>query len=71
MALNYFEHFLVIVSAADGCVLMNAFTSLDGVPVGIASSAAGFKSLQSLQEKSISQKNEEKTIIYSYYQKLI
>ena len=46
MALNYFEHFLAFVSAVGGCVLMYAFTSLDGVPVGIASSEAGSKSLQ-------------------------
>lgn len=74
MALNYFEHFLSFVSAIVGCVLMYAFTSLDGVPVGIASSAAGSKSLQSLREKSLSQlskKRGKNTIIYRYYQKLI
>ena len=41
--LNYFEHFLVFVSAVSGSVLISVFSSLVGVPVGIASSAVGFK----------------------------
>ena len=37
--LNYFEHFLVFVSAVSGCFSISVFASLVGVPVGIASSA--------------------------------
>ena len=40
-ALHYFEHFLVFVSTVSRCVSISAFTSLVGVPVGIASSAIG------------------------------
>ena len=42
-ALNYFEHFLVFISAVSGCVLISAFASSVGIPVGITSSALGFK----------------------------
>ena len=41
--LNYFEHFLVFVSALSGCVSNFVFASLVGIPVGIASSAVGVK----------------------------
>ena len=42
-ALNYFQHFLIFISAVSGCVSIFAFASLAGVPVGIASSAARIK----------------------------
>ena len=42
-ALNFFEHFLVFASSVSGCVLISAFGSLVGVPVGTASSAVGLK----------------------------
>ena len=42
-ALNYFDHFLVFVSAVRNCVSTSAFASLVDVPVGIASSAVGLK----------------------------
>ena len=35
-ALNYFEHFLVFVSAVSVCVSIPAFALLIGVPVAIA-----------------------------------
>ena len=41
--LNYFEHFLVFVSAVNFCVSISAFASLVGVPVCIATSAIGIK----------------------------
>ena len=41
--LNYFEYFLVIVSVVSGSVSISEFASLVGAPVGIASSAVGFK----------------------------
>ena len=44
MVLNYFEHFLVFVSAVSGCVSISAFASLVGVPKAIiVSSAVGLK----------------------------
>ena len=42
-ALNYFEHFLVFISAVSGCASIFEFTSLVDVSVGIASSAAKIK----------------------------
>ena len=42
-ALNYFEHFLVFVSALSGSVSISAFVSLVGFPVGIASCGVGLK----------------------------
>ena len=42
-SLNYFEHFPVFVSTVSGCVLVSAFASLVGVPVGIMSSAVEIK----------------------------
>ena len=42
-ALNYFEHFLVFVSAVSGCVSFSSFASLVGVPVGITSSTRRIK----------------------------
>ena len=32
--LNYFENFLVFISAASGCVSISTFASLVGAPVG-------------------------------------
>ena len=37
--LNYFEHFLVFVSAVNVCVSISEFVSVIGVPVGITGSA--------------------------------
>ena len=45
-ALNYFERFLVSVSASGGFVSVSAFGSLIGVPVGIGSFAVGVKLLE-------------------------
>ena len=41
--LNYIEHLLFLASAVPGCVLISVFASLVSIPVGIMSSAAGFK----------------------------
>ena len=41
--LNYFENFLVFVSAIIGCVSVSAFASLVGVSVDMASFAVGLK----------------------------
>ena len=38
--LKYFEHFFVFISAVSDCVLISAFASLVGVPVGIGSSTS-------------------------------
>ena len=43
-ALNYFQHFLVFISAVGGCVSISAFASLIGdVPIVITSSELGLK----------------------------
>ena len=42
-ALNYFEHFLVFVSAVGNCVSVFVFASLLDVPASIAISAVGLK----------------------------
>ena len=42
MALNYFEHFLIFVSAVSGCVSIPEFVSLVSVSVGIAISVVEF-----------------------------
>ena len=42
-SLNYFESFLVSVSAVSRCVSISAFTSLVGVFVGTANFAVGLK----------------------------
>ena len=39
--LNYIEHFLILVSTITECILISAFASLIGVPIGIMSSATG------------------------------
>ena len=38
-ALNYFEDFLIFVSAVGDCVSISAFASLVGVSVGITNSS--------------------------------
>ena len=40
---NYFEHFLIFISAVIGCVSISVFASLIDVCVGITSSALGLK----------------------------
>ena len=42
--LNYIEHFLISVSAINGCISIPAFASLFGFLIGIASSVVGLKS---------------------------
>ena len=41
--LNYFEYFLIFVSAVSGCASISAFASLVGFPLGITSSVAELK----------------------------
>ena len=41
--LNYIEHFLILASTINGCISISAFSSLIGIPIGIASSAIGLK----------------------------
>ena len=42
-ALNYIEHFLILVSAMTGCILISDFASLLGIPIEITNSAVGLK----------------------------
>ena len=42
-ALNFFEHFLIFISAVIGCVSISAFASLILVPACITVSAIGLK----------------------------
>ena len=39
--LNYIEHFLILAFTITGCILVSAFASLLGIPIGIASSVIG------------------------------
>ena len=41
--LNYFYHSLIVISTITGCVSISAFASIVSIPVGITSSANGFK----------------------------
>ena len=41
--LNYIEHFLILPSTITRCISISAFASLIGIPIGITSSAIGFK----------------------------
>ena len=50
-ALNYFQHFLVLVSAVSECISISTFASLVGVPVNIASSAVGLRTGQLSRKK--------------------
>ena len=50
------EYLFNFITAVRDCVLVSAFVSLVGIPMGITSSAVGIKILQSLLElKSIGQ----------------
>ena len=49
-ALNYFEHFIIFISAVSGHVSISAFDSLFRVPVCIASSAVGLKICSKTEE---------------------
>ena len=40
-ALNYFENFLILVSAVSVCVSISAFSTLDDIPISITSYAVG------------------------------
>ena len=41
--LDYFEHYLLLVSAVTGCISIYASVSLLDIPIGITSSAIGLK----------------------------
>ena len=54
--LNYTEHFLTLASTITGFILISAFASLPGIPIGITSSAIGLKICAELQKfKNINQ----------------
>ena len=40
-ALNYFENFLILVSAVSVCVSISAFSTLNDIPISITSYAVG------------------------------
>ena len=62
--LNYIDHFLIFTSTNTGCILISAFSSLIGIPLGITSSTAGFKICASAagirKHKPIMKKNKNK-----------
>ena len=41
--LNYIENFLILASTITGCISISAFASLNGIPIGITSSAIGLR----------------------------
>ena len=41
--INYIEHLLILTSTITGCILISAFASLLGIPIGITISAIGLK----------------------------
>ena len=43
--INYFEHFLILASAATGCISVSVLASLLGIPIGITSPVIGLKKL--------------------------
>ena len=57
MTLNYIEHLLFLASAVTGCLLISAFASFLGIPIGITTSAIRLK-ICTIIEK---QKEEEET----------
>ena len=68
--LNYIEHLLNLASVVTACVLISAFASLVGIPIGITSSVvefkicvitAGIKKHKSITKKM--KKNEKHSII--------
>ena len=66
-ALNYFQRFLVSVSASGGFVSDSAFGSLIGVPVGIGSFAVGIKLLEITAKNiylSYQEKKQKRVILY-------
>ena len=72
-ALNFFEHFLFYISAVNGCVIISAFASLIGVPVGIAGSAVGIRisaiTAGIKKYKSVIKKKNKKARSYSVISK--
>ena len=68
MTLNYNEHFLILVPAITGYILISAFVSIVGISMGITSSAVELKSYEItggikksiIQYKSIIKKKRRK-----------
>ena len=42
-SLNYNEHFLILVSAFNGCISIHAFASLLSIPIGTTTFAIGLE----------------------------
>ena len=72
--LNYIEHFLILAPATTGYILMSAFGSLFGIPVGIRSSAIGLKicaiAARIKKYKSIIKKKRRSMMKWYYCQSL-
>ena len=70
--MNYFQYFLVFLSAVSRYVSISAFASLVGIPLGIASSAVGITICVSnggiKKYKSIIKKKRKKHEKIKYYQ---
>ena len=58
--LNYIDHSLIVISTISGCVSISAFTSLVGIPIGIASSVIVLKTARIKMYKSIIEKKRKK-----------
>ena len=60
--LNYIEHFLILASAITGCILISAFASLRGIPIGITSSVIELRICPAgIKKKGKSIKKKKKT----------
>ena len=69
-ALNCINHFLILASAVTVCVSIFTFASLVSIPIGITSSAIGFKicamSAGVKKYKSILKKERRRNMIKKY-----
>ena len=71
--LNYIGHFFILASLVTGFVLISAFASLVGIPIGITSFSVGLKfctiTTRIVKYKSINKKTKNKhgKIILCFY----
>ena len=65
-ALNYFQHFLILISPVSSCVSISSFASWDDVPVGVARPAVRVKTCATT--KGVKKyKSRGNSMIKSYY----
>ena len=58
--MNHVDHSLIVISTVTGCVSISTFASLNGIPIGITSSALGLEITAGIKKYKLINKKMKK-----------